>query len=87
LNSNGYASWGFERADLEGGAYGGKSSADEVLKNDPFIFFHGNSDIAVGLHYWQVGFTSSLNYFRANGYSKGELYVTTWGPGNTMMAS
>jgi hypothetical protein len=64
------------------GAYGGKSSADEKIKNDPIIFFHGNSDIAVGTDYWQTGFTESIEYFLANGYTKGELYITTWGPGN-----
>ncbi len=43
------------------------------------IFIHGNSDIAVGDGYWQVGWTSSIEYFLSMGYTKGELYTTTWG--------
>ena len=31
LNANGYGSFGFERTDLEGGAFGGKSSASDVI--------------------------------------------------------
>ena len=48
LNNNGYAHWEFERLDLVGGAYGGKSSDTETLNHAPIVFFHGNSDIAVG---------------------------------------
>jgi len=50
------------------------------------IFFHGNSDIAVGKPTnpmdWQYGFTKSIEYFMKNGYKKSELYATTWGNGN-----
>lgn len=51
------------------------------------MFFHGNSDIAVGDDYWQTGFTESIEYFLSKGYTKGELYITTWGPGDQFMAS
>ena len=63
LTANGYGGFKFERDDLEGGAYGGKSSPTETLKHDPVIFYHGNSDIAVGNDYWQTGFTQSIEYF------------------------
>lgn len=82
LKDNNYGQWGFERTDLQGGAYGGKSSDSDVIKNQPVVFFHGNSDIAVGLNPWQTGFTKSIEYFEAKGYTKGELYITTWGPGS-----
>ena len=52
LNKNGYSGMNFGRADLEGGAYGGKASADEQIKHNPVIFFHGNSDVAVGTNPW-----------------------------------
>jgi triacylglycerol lipase len=52
LKANGYGSFGFERTDLVGGAYGGKTSNSDVISHKPVIFFHGNSDIAVGTTYW-----------------------------------
>jgi hypothetical protein len=82
LNANGYQNLDFDRTDLVGGAFGGKASADEKLTHDPVIFLHGNSDIAVGDYYWQTGWTESLEYFMSKGYTKGELYATTWGPGS-----
>ena len=83
LKTNGYSSYNFDRTEFDGGAFGGKSSDSEVLKHNPVIFYHGNSDIAVGNSWtWQTGFTTSIDYFMSKGYSKGELYITTWGPGN-----
>ena len=52
LSTNGYGDMKFDRADLDGGAYGGKASADEKITHDPVIFFHGNSDVAVGTNPW-----------------------------------
>lgn len=52
LTNNGYGDLKFDRADLDGGAYGGKASADEQIKHNPVIFFHGNSDVAVGTNPW-----------------------------------
>ena len=52
LNANGYGSHGFERKDLDGGAYGGFSSGTDKATHKPVIFIHGNSDIAVGYDYW-----------------------------------
>lgn len=49
LHSNGYGSYGFDRTDLFGGAYGGKTSDSDIINNEPVIFIHGNSDVAVGV--------------------------------------
>lgn len=86
LSTNGYASHGFDRTDLKGGAYGGKALSSQQVKNNPIIFIHGNSDIAVGTGTttaWQTGWTESIKYFISKGYTKAELYATTWGPGDT----
>ena len=82
LNAHGYGGYKFERNDLVGGAYGGKSSDSDSIGNIPVVFFHGNSDIAVGVVDLFTGFTKSIEYFTANGYKKSELYITTWGPGD-----
>lgn len=82
LSANGYGSYGFERTDLVGGAFGGKSSDSDQIKRTPVIFFHGNSDIAVGVVDLFTGFSRSIEYFMEQGYSKSELYITTWGPGD-----
>jgi hypothetical protein len=80
LKANGYESHGFDRTDLTGGAFGGKASDSDKLKHNPVIFFHGNSDTAVGTQGLFTGFTKSIEYFLSQGYSKSELYITTWGP-------
>jgi len=82
LNANGYGKYGFERNDLVGGSFGGKSSDSDKLNHYPVIYFHGNSDIAVGTNDLFTGFSKSIEYFLSQGYSKGELYITTWGPGD-----
>ena len=91
LNANGYSSYNFDRSELVGGAYGGKSSSSDVITHQPVVFIHGNSDIAVGQPKmstdWASGFTTSIEYFLSKGYTKGELYITTWGDGNKMHAN
>lgn len=82
LQANGYGQWGFERTDLVGGAYGGKASDSDPIKHTPIVFFHGNSDIAVGVVDLFTGFTKSIEYFSTQGYTKSEMYITTWGPGS-----
>lgn len=52
LSDNGYSKYKFERTDLDGGAYGGKSGDEDQLGHNPVIFFHGNSDVAVGTNKW-----------------------------------
>jgi hypothetical protein len=52
LNANGYSSYSFNRTDLPGGAYGGKSSdSDKGSGKRPVMFVHGWTDIAVGYTY------------------------------------
>jgi hypothetical protein len=63
LTANGYGNYHFERTDLVGGAYGGKQSDSDKLKQNPIVFFHGNSDIAVGTVDLFTGFTKSIEYF------------------------
>lgn len=63
LNSNGYGQHKFERTDLVGGAYGGKASDDDQITHNPVVFFHGNSDVAVGTVDSFTGFTESIEYF------------------------
>jgi len=87
LNTNGYGSYGFERTDLVGGAYGGKSTSGDKITHEPVVFIHGNSDIAVGVTGDFTGFTDSIEYFLSKGYTKAELYITTWGTGNSDDAS
>ena len=88
-----YKSYGFERSDLKCGAYGGKQDANETLKKTPFIFIHGNSDLAFGRGTqdgyvsWQTGFRSLATYLTNQGYGKSELYTTTWGPADPNQAS
>ena len=86
LNANGYGHWGFERKDLVGGAYGGKASDSDAISHNPIIFFHGNSDVAVGTYDLFTGFSKSIEYFLAQGYKKSEMYITTWGPGDKNQA-
>jgi hypothetical protein len=73
--------------DLVGGAYGGKSSDSDKLQHNPIVFFHGNSDVAVGTYDLFTGFSKTIEYFLSMGYSKSEMYITTWGPGDKTKAS
>lgn len=89
LNENGYGNFSFERYDIvDGGSYGGKSDSSDTILNDPVIFIHGNSDQAIGDTSDEFdGFTSSIQYFLSQGYKESELYATTWGPANVLMAT
>lgn len=93
LGKNGYSNWGFERPDIKCGAFGGKTSDSDTLKNVPVIFIHGNSDVgfgrgtADGYVSWQTGFRSLATFLAGKGYEKSELYTTTWGPANPNAAS
>jgi triacylglycerol lipase len=88
LNANGYSSYDFVRADVPGGSYGGRSVAGQVVVNQPVIFIHGNSDSALGTGLsLATGWTSSIQYFKSQGYTSAELYATTWGPANAAFSS
>ena len=54
------------------------------MRHDPVIFIHGNNGIGVGQkehgkNDTDYGFTENVQYFLKNGYTKAEIYVTTWG--------
>src|SRR2546423_10218759 len=46
LTANGYGGYHFERSDVAGGAYGGRTSAGEAGGNPPGSFIPGHSDTA-----------------------------------------
>ena len=87
LTANGYGSYGFERSDVPGGSYGGRTVAGQAVVNQPVIFIHGNSDSALGTSSPYTGWTSSISYFKSQGYTSAELYATTWGPADGFLAS
>lgn len=87
LTANGYGSYSFERSDVPGGSYGGRTYAGQAVVNQPVIFIHGNSDSALGYSSSFTGWTSSINYFKSQGYTSAELYATTWGPADSFQAS
>jgi hypothetical protein len=88
LHANGYGPWAFARDDLEGGSFGGRSSPDEALRNQPVVFVHGNSDRAAGRGSdGPVGWTAVIRQFLARGYTQAELYATTWGPADPALAA
>jgi triacylglycerol esterase/lipase EstA (alpha/beta hydrolase family) len=57
------------------------------------VFIHGNSDIgfgrgkADGYDSWQTGLRELATYLGTQGYTKAELYTTTWGNGKIDSAS
>src|SRR5437763_624335 len=87
LTANGYGSYNFQRSDVAGGAYGGRTVAGQAVVNQPVIFIHGNSDSALGTVSPYTGWTSSISYFKSQGYTSAELYATTWGPADSSQAS
>jgi triacylglycerol lipase len=87
LSANGYSSYDFVRADVPGGSYGGRVTPGQAVVNQPVIFIHGNSDSALGTVSPYTGWTSSIQYFKSQGYTAAELYATTWGPASTAQAS
>jgi hypothetical protein len=88
LEANGYGSWEFARADLEGGGFGGREAPGEVLRNQPVVFVHGNSDRAAGIgDDGPIGWTAVIAHFLSQGYSPAELYATTWGPADPRRAA
>jgi len=87
LTANGYGSYNFPHGEISGGSYGGRTFAGQALAHDPVIFIHGNSDSALGYSSSFTGWTSSISYFKSQGYTSAELYATTWGPANALLAS
>lgn len=85
LNDNGYAEYDLNRADLDGGSFGGKVSSEDCAIKQPVIFVHGNSDrcMAGAMDGWQ----RSVEYFKLQGYRSAELYCTSYGSGSSLTAS
>ena len=53
---------------------------------------HGNSDLALKKSssiepQYQTGWDNTILYFLQKNYTSAELYATTWGPANPLMAS
>jgi len=93
LSNHGYGNFDFNRKDIRCGAWGGKDSDSTPIKNTPVIFVHGNSDVAFGrgtqdgYKVWQTGFRSLAGFLVGKGYTKAELYTTTWGNANDSNAT
>jgi triacylglycerol esterase/lipase EstA (alpha/beta hydrolase family) len=87
LTANGYGGYHFERSDVAGGSYGGRTVAGQAVVNQPVIFIHGNSDSALGTSSPYTGWYNSIAYFKGQGYTSAELYATTWGPADPFQAS
>lgn len=88
LTANGYGSYDFSDASIDGDSYGGKANGSTPVNKQPVIFIHGNSDKAVGyLGTTQSGWTGSLNHFHGQGYSEAELYAVTWGDANPLLSA
>lgn len=87
LSAHGYSSYNFARGDVPGGAYGGRVLPTDPVVNQPVIFIHGNSDSALGTVSPYTGWSSSISYFKSQGYTSAELYATTWGPASPAQAS
>src|SRR5712691_1798646 len=75
LTANGYGGYNFQRSDVAGGGYGGRTSVGQAVVNQPVIFIHGNSDSALGTSSPYTGWTSSITYFKSQGYTSAELYA------------
>src|SRR5258706_13822108 len=80
LAANGYSSYSFERSDVAGGAYGGRTTPGQPVVNNPVIFIHGNGDSALGTVSPYTGWTSSIPDFKSPGYTTAASHRRTWGP-------
>lgn len=85
LSTSSFSSFDFARDDLSGGSFGGRTTSGELLSRRPVVFVHGNSDRAIGGGF--NGWGNSTSYFLDQGYTSAELYATTWGPANQLLAS
>lgn len=85
LDAHGYGSYDFPRDDLSGGSYGGRLAPSDPITHVPIVFVHGNSDRAIGGSLG--GFSSSIAFFEAKGWTSAELYATTWGPADASQSA
>lgn len=80
-----YSGFDFNRADIDGGSFGGFASSSDCIERQPVIFIHGNSDRALGGGIG--GWEDSVAEFTSRGYRRAELYGTTYGPASALQAS
>jgi len=73
------------RPDLVGGAFGGRVSEQDCAAREPVVFVHGNGDRAYGGAFG--GWARVHAAFQEAGYRSAELYATTYGPGDALLAS
>lgn len=73
------------RADLLGGSFGGAESLEDTIEHIPIVFVHGNSDRAYGGSLG--GWTRIREAFLAHGYTRAELYGTTYGSADSSTSS
>uniref|UniRef100_A0A914WTP5 Lipase n=1 Tax=Plectus sambesii TaxID=2011161 RepID=A0A914WTP5_9BILA len=90
LQANGYASNDFIRGDLgSSGSFGGRADENQKIINQPVVFVHGNSDLALqkdAVSTYQTGWDQTAAFFMKEGYTAAELYATTWGPAQSSQA-
>ena len=73
------------REDLVGGSFGGVESVEDVIHHTPIVFVHGNSDRAYG---GSLGGWKRLHeQFLEHGYTRAELYGTTYGTADSSDSS
>ncbi|GMS94090.1 hypothetical protein PENTCL1PPCAC_16265, partial [Pristionchus entomophagus] len=61
------------------GTFGGRSTKDSKITEQPVLFVHGNSDSALHHSDMASGWTKSVEHFKERGYSGAELYGLTYG--------
>merc|ERR1719277_1577674 len=80
LAASSFGEFDFARDDLSGGSFGGRAYAGEPIRRRPVVFVHGNTQMA-------SSWGNTVDYFKSQGYSDAELYATTWGSANLLLAS
>ena len=88
LEQQDLADYDFPREDVKGGSFGGRTGDDDAVRHQPVVFVHGNSDQAVGVQDGTpLGWSTTIRFFLAQGYTPAELYATTWGPADPAEAA
>lgn len=80
LNDTGlYEPYGFNKTLVFGGSFGGRESDDDRPTRRPVVFVHGTADSVIGDNWKNNGFRATIEHFIDRGYTKAELYGSTWG--------
>jgi len=80
LATSSFSGYDFARDRLSGGSFGGRAYAGEPIRRRPVVFVHGNTQVA-------GSWGNTVAYFKSNGYTDAELYATTWGSANILLAA